>query len=52
MKWQDPEKEIVDESWDPVDAWENYRVVFGFNGRTFGSIIRRWNRVHPLVEVH
>jgi len=47
--WTKPEQEVVDNAWDPVDAWENYRVAFGFDNRTFESIKRRWYRVHAKV---
>jgi hypothetical protein len=49
-RWTDIEREAVDNAWDILEAWENYRVTFGFNGRSFESIKRRWYRVHERVE--
>jgi hypothetical protein len=52
IPWTDPEKDVVDNFMgDHVDVWEEYRARFGFNGRSFESIKRRWYRVHERVEV-
>ena len=48
-RWTDAEREVVAESWDPCDAWENYRVAFGMNHRTYEGIKREFYRQHPQV---
>jgi hypothetical protein len=48
LEWTDPERTVVAESYDPVEAWENYRVKFG-DFRTFEAIEREWYRAHEKV---
>lgn len=46
LPWTPEELEIVEEAYDRVEAWENYRARFG-NVRSMGAIATRWYRAHP-----